>query len=41
MPIGDNKSANIPLMIGEDIKIYILDTNSGDITIENYEEYNQ
>ena len=38
MPIGDSKSANIPLMIGEDIKIYILDTNSGDITIENYEE---
>ena len=38
MPIGDNKSANIPLMIGEDIKIYILDTTSGDITIENYEE---
>ena len=41
MPIGDNKSVNIPLMIGEDIKIYILDTNSGDITIENYEEYNK
>ena len=41
MPIGDSKSANIPLMIGEDIKIYILDTNSGDITIENYEGYVQ
>ena len=41
MPIGDNKSANIPLMIGEDIKIYILDTTSGDVTVENYEESTQ
>ena len=38
MPINDYESVNIPLIIGEDIKIYILNTNNGEITIENYQE---
>ena len=38
MPINDNESVNIPLIIGEDIKIYILNTNNGEITIQNYQE---
>ena len=37
MLIGDNKSVNIPLTIGEDIKIFILDINNGEITIQKYE----
>jgi hypothetical protein len=36
IPIGDNKSINIPLPIGEDIRMYILNTNDGDISIEKY-----
>jgi hypothetical protein len=36
IPIGDNKSVNIPLPIGEDIRMYILNTNDGDISIEKY-----
>ena len=38
MPIGDNKAVNIPLTIGEEIKVYILDIESGDINIEKFEE---
>ena len=38
MPINDYESVNIPLIIGEDIKIYILNTNNGEITIQNYQE---
>ena len=40
MPIGDNKSVNIPLPIGEDIRMYILNRDEGDISIEKYEEKN-
>ena len=41
MLIGDNKSVNIPLIIGEDIKIFVLDLNNGEITTEYYEgEFN-
>lgn len=36
MPIDDDRSVNIPLIIGDEIKIFILDTNSGSITIQNY-----
>lgn len=38
MPIGENKSVIIPLEIGEDIKIYELDTNTGEITIKYYRD---
>lgn len=41
LPINENESINIPLMIGEEIKIYILDTNKGEITIQNYQEIEQ
>ena len=36
MPIEYNKSVNIPLIVGEDIRIFILDTSTGNITIQNY-----
>jgi hypothetical protein len=36
MLIDYNKSVNIPLIVGEEIRIFILDTNTGDITIQNY-----
>ncbi len=38
LPINDHESINIPLMIGEDIKIFILNTNNGEITIEKHQE---
>ena len=38
MPIGENKSVIIPLAIGEDIKVYELDTNTGEITIKYYKD---
>ncbi len=41
MPVEENKSVNIPLIIGDDIKIYILDTDNGEITVKNYEEISQ
>ena len=41
MPIQNDKSVNFPLFIGDDIKIFILDRNTGEITIQNYEEETQ
>ena len=41
MPIQNDKSVNFPLLIGDDIKIFILDRNTGEITIQNYEEESQ
>ena len=41
LPVNENESINIPLMIGEDIKLYILDTNNGEVTIINHQELNQ
>ena len=38
MPIGNNKSVNIPLIIGEDIKVFILDTENGKISTQSYGE---
>ena len=38
MPVEEDKSVNIPLIIGDDIKMYILDTNNAEITVKNYEE---
>ena len=38
MPVEEDKSVNIPLIIGDDIKMYIIDTNNGEITVKNYEE---
>ena len=38
MPIQNDKSANFPLFIGDDIKIFILDRNTGEVTIQNFEE---
>ena len=40
LPIEENKAINIPLIIGEEIKAFILDTDTGDVTIEKYEEKN-
>ena len=37
MLIDDKKSANIPLIIGDDIKIFILDLYKGEIAIKNYD----
>jgi len=37
MPIDDNRAVNIPLIIGEEIKILILDTNKGNIIVQNYD----
>ena len=37
MLVGDNKSVNIPLIIGEDIKIFVLDLNNGEISTQYYE----
>ena len=36
MPIDYNNSVNIPLIVGEEIRVFILDTNTGNITIQNY-----
>ena len=36
MPIDYNSSVNIPLIFGEEIRVFILDTNTGNITIQNY-----
>ena len=36
MPIDDNRSVNIPLIVGEEIRVFILETNTGNITIQNY-----
>jgi len=36
MPIDYNSSVNIPLIVGEEIRVFILDTNTGNITIQNY-----
>ena len=36
MPIDYNSSVNIPLIVGEEIRVFILDTNTGSITIQNY-----
>ena len=36
MPIDYDKSVNIPLIIGDDIKILILNTNTGKIDMQNY-----
>ena len=36
MPIDNDKSVNIPLIIGDYIKILILDTNTGKIDMQNY-----
>ena len=35
-PIDKNKSVNIPLVVGKNIIIYILDMNKGDITIQKF-----
>jgi hypothetical protein len=37
MPIEKDKSVNFPLIIGNDIKIFILDRNSGEFTTQNYD----
>ena len=37
MPIDDDRAVNIPLIIGEEIKILILDTNKGNIIVQNYD----
>ena len=37
MPINNNKAVNIPLIIGGDIKIIILDIQNGDVSYLNYE----
>ena len=36
MPIDYYSSVNIPLIVGEEIRVFILDTNTGNITIQNY-----
>ena len=36
LPIDNNKSVNIPLIIGDRIKILLLDTNTGKIDMQNY-----
>lgn len=36
MPIDDNRSVNIPLIVGEEIRVFILEKNTGNITIQNY-----
>lgn len=38
MPIAEDRAVNIPLIIGEEIKILILDTNTGNITVQNYDD---
>jgi len=38
MPIDDDRAVNIPLIIGEEIRILILDTNTGNITVQNYDD---
>jgi len=36
MPLDNNKAVNIPLIIGGDIKVIILDTENGEVTPYNY-----
>ena len=36
MPLENNKAVNIPLIIGGDIKVIILDTENGEVTPYNY-----
>ena len=38
MPIAEDRTVNIPLIIGEEIRILILDTNTGNITVQNYDD---
>jgi hypothetical protein len=37
LPIDDDNAVNIPLIIGEEIKILILNTNTGNIINKNYD----
>ena len=37
LPIDDDNAVNIPLIIGEEIKILILNTNTRNIIIKNYD----
>ena len=37
LPIDDDTAVNIPLIIGEEIKILILNTNTGNIINKNYD----
>jgi hypothetical protein len=37
LPIDDDRTVNIPLIIGEEIKILILNTNTGNIINKNYD----
>ena len=41
MPIDDNRSINIPLIIGEEIKVFIFNTYTGNINIKKYDEFAQ
>ena len=36
MPIDKDKSINIPLIVGDEIRVLILDTNTGIIRLQNY-----
>ena len=38
MPLENNKAVNIPLIIGGEIKVIILDTENGDVTSFNYDK---
>lgn len=38
MPLENNKSIAFPLIIADDIKFFILDRNTGDISVQNYEQ---
>ena len=40
LPVSEDESINIPLIIGEDIKIFILNTNNGEITIKKNQDLN-
>ena len=35
MPLENNKAVNIPLIIGGEIKVIILDTENGEVTSFN------
>ena len=39
MPIDYNTSVNIPLIVGEEIRIFLLNTNTGNINIQNYNKF--
>ena len=39
MPIDYYTSVNIPLIVGEEIRIFLLNTNTGNITIQNYNKF--